>query len=122
MQMHTRDILGVGAAVLAALALPVAAVAQSAEAKAAVDSAKTTGVVGEQADGFLGFVTGGADPALRGAVAEINAGRAQVYREAAAKSGASPEAAGASAYINAVLPRLKPGQFYKPNGGGWVKK
>jgi uncharacterized protein YdbL (DUF1318 family) len=122
MQMYTRDILGVGAAVLAALALPVAAVAQSAEAKAAVDSAKAAGVVGEQADGYLGFVSGAADPALRGAVAEINAGRAQVYREAAGKSGATPEAAGASAYVNAVQPRLKPGQFYKPNGGGWVKK
>ena len=120
--MHNRDILGVGAAVLAALALPTAAVAQSAQAKAAVDSAKAAGVVGEQADGFLGFVTASPDPALKTAVAEINAGRAQVYREAAAKSGASPEAAGASAYINAVLPRLKPGQFYKPNGGGWVKK
>jgi uncharacterized protein YdbL (DUF1318 family) len=120
--MHTRNILGVGAAVLAALALPVAAVAQTAQAKAAVDTAKAAGIVGEQADGFLGFVSGAADPALRSAVAEINAGRAQVYREAAAKSGATPEAAGASAFVNAVMPRLKPGQYYKPNGGGWVKK
>ncbi len=120
--MQTRNILGVGAAVLAALALPVAAAAQSASAKAAVDSAKSAGIVGEQADGYLGFVTGAADPALRQAVAEINAGRAEVYREAAAKSGASPEAAGASAFVNAIQPRLKPGQFYKPNGGGWVRK
>jgi len=120
--MQTRDILGVGAAVLAALALPVAAVAQAAQAKAAVDAAKAAGVVGEQADGFLGFVTAAADPALRAAVAEINAGRAAVYREAAAKSGATPVAAGASAYINVIQPRLQPGQYYKPNGGGWVKK
>ena len=120
--MQTRDILGVGAAVMAALALPAAAVAQSAEAKAAVDSAKSAGVVGEQADGYLGFVAGGGDPALRSAVAEINAGRAGVYREAAAKSGATPEAAGASAFVNAIMPRLRPGQYYKPNGGGWVKK
>ena len=93
MQMQTRNILGVGAAVLAALALPVAAVAQSAQAKAAVDSAKGAGIVGEQADGFLGFVTGAADPALRGAVGEINAGRAEVYRQAAAKSGLRRSAA-----------------------------
>jgi uncharacterized protein YdbL (DUF1318 family) len=122
MQMQTRDILGVGAAVLAALALPVAAVAQTAQAKAAVDSAKAAGVVGEQADGFLGFVTGAADPALRSAVAEINAGRAAVYREAAGKSGATPAAAGASAFINAIQPRIAAGQYYKPNGGGWMKK
>lgn len=120
--MQTRDILGVGAAVLAALALPAAAIAQSAEAKAAVDAAKAAGIVGEQSDGFLGFVSGAPDPALRAAVAEINAGRAAVYREAAGKSGASPEAAGASAFVNAIQPRLKPGQFYKPNGGGWQRK
>lgn len=120
--MQTRDILGVGAAVLAALALPVAAVAQSASAKAAVDAAKSAGVVGEQADGFLGFVHGAGDPALSQAVAEINAGRAEVYREAAARSGATPEAAGASAFVTAIQPRLRPGQFYKPNGGGWVRK
>lgn len=120
--MQTRDILGVGAAVLAALALPAAAVAQSAQAKAAVDAAKSAGIVGEQADGFLGFVTGGGDPALRSAVAEINAGRAQVYQEAAARTGASPGAAGASAFTTTIQPRIQPGQFYKPNGGGWVKK
>ena len=120
--MHTRDILGVGAAVAAALALPLPAAAQSAGAKAAVDAAKTAGVVGEQADGYLGFVTGAADPALRSAVDEINAGRSKVYREAAARSGATPQAAGASAFVNAIQPRLRPGEFYKPSGGGWVRK
>lgn len=120
--MHTRNILGVGAAVMAALVLPVAAVAQSASAKATVDSAKAAGLVGEQADGFLGFVTGAADPAVRSAVAEINAGRAQLYREAAAKNGVTPEAAGASAFKQVVESRLRPGEYYKPAGGGWTKK
>jgi uncharacterized protein YdbL (DUF1318 family) len=120
--MQTRDILSVSAAVLAALALPAAALSQTTEAKATVDAAKAAGIVGEQADGFLGFVTASPDPALKTAVAEINAGRAAVYREAAAKTGATPDAAGASAFVNAVAPRLKPGQFYRPNGGGWIKK
>ena len=120
--MQTRDILGVGAAVLAALALPVAAVAQSAQAKAAVDSAKAAGIVGEQADGFLGFVAGGGDPSLKAAVAEINAGRAQVYREAAARNGVSPAAAGASAFSTVIMAKLKPGEYYRPNGGGWTRK
>jgi uncharacterized protein YdbL (DUF1318 family) len=120
--MQTRDILSVSAATLAALALPTAALAQSAQAKALVDSAKDAGIVGEQADGFLGFVTPAADPALKAAVAEINAGRAAVYREAAAKSGATPAAAGASAFVNAILPRLKPGQYYRTADGGWVRK
>src|SRR4051794_10367195 len=112
--MQSRHILSLSAAVLTALALPGAAIAQTAEAKAAVDAAKAAGIVGEQSDGFLGFVTAAADPALKSAVAEINAGRAAVYREAAARSGATPEAAGASAFLNAVQPRLKPGQYYRP--------
>ena len=120
--MQTSTLLAIGAAAAAALLAPVAAQAQSAEAKARVDAARAAGTVGEQADGFLGFVVNVADPALKAAVAEINAGRAQVYREAAARTGATPEAAGASAFINAILPKLPPGQYYRPNGGGWVRK
>jgi uncharacterized protein YdbL (DUF1318 family) len=122
MTMQTRDMLGIGAAVMAALVLPTAAIAQSASSKAAVDAAKAAGIVGEQADGFLGFVIPVADPALKAAVAEINAGRAQLYREAAAKNGVSPEAAGASAFRQVVQAKLNPGEYYKPVGGGWVKK
>lgn len=120
--MQGRDLIGIGAAVMAALVLPSAAIAQSAAAKATVDRAKAAGIVGEQADGFLGFVTAAADGAIRGAVAEINAGRAQLYREAAAKTGVSPEAAGAAAFTQVVQARLKAGEYYKPAGGGWTRK
>ena len=118
--MQARDILGLiaGSAVVVSGA---AAVAQS-DAKARVDAAKAAGIVGEQADGFLGLVTGAADPAVKAAVAEINAGRAQLYREAGAKNGVSPEAAGAAAFNTVVQAKLKPGEFYKPAGGGWVRK
>jgi uncharacterized protein YdbL (DUF1318 family) len=112
--------LSLAAAVLAALALaPAAAVAQ--DAKSVVDAAKAAGIVGEQSDGFLGFVKPG-DAAVKAAVAEINAGRAALYRQAAAKNGVSVEAAGAAAYTTVVQAKLKPGEFYKPNGGGWVRK
>ena len=83
--MHSKDIISISAAVLAALAFPVAAQAQSASTKATVDAAKSAGIVGEQADGFLGFVTGDADPAVKAAVAETNAGRAEIYQQAAAR-------------------------------------
>jgi uncharacterized protein YdbL (DUF1318 family) len=118
--MQSRHLLSFAAAA-ALIAIPAAAVAQSA-AKAIVDSAKAAGIVGEQADGFLGLVTGQADPAVKAAVAEINAGRLALYREAAAKNGVTPEAAGSSAFQGTVMGLLKPGQFYKPAGGGWVKK
>jgi hypothetical protein len=120
--MQGRELIGIGAALMAALALPTAVVAQTAQAKALVDQAKSAGVVGEQADGFLGFVTQPADPAIRQAVAEINAGRAQVYREAAARTGTTVEAAGASAYTQVVQGRIRAGEFFKPAGGGWVRK
>jgi uncharacterized protein YdbL (DUF1318 family) len=119
--MQARDILGLLAGA-AAVGLAGVAVAQTADAKARVDAAKAAGIVGEQADGFLGFVTAAADPALKAAVAEINAGRAQLYRQAAAKNGVSPEAAGAAAFETVVKAKLKAGEFYKPAGGGWVRK
>jgi uncharacterized protein YdbL (DUF1318 family) len=122
MTMHSKDIISISAAVLAALALPVAAQAQSASTKATVDAAKAAGVVGEQADGFLGFVTGAADPAVKAAVAETNAGRAQLYQQAAGKNGVTPAAAGAAAFESVVKAKLRPGEFYKPAGGGWTKK
>lgn len=120
--MNMREILGVGAVLLTVGAAPVVAVAQTAQAKAAVDSAKAAGIVGEQADGFLGFVSGAADPALKSAVAEINAGRAQVYQQAGARSGANPQAAGETAFVQVIMPKLKSGEYYRPHGGGWVKK
>lgn len=119
--MQGRDFFNVGAAVMAALAVtPAAAVAM--DTKAAVDSAKAQGVVGEQADGFLGFVKPSSDPALKAAVAEINEGRAALYREAAAKNGVSVEVAGASAYTQVVQARLKSGEFYRPANGAWTQK
>ncbi len=109
------------AAVLAALAFaPAAAIAM--DAKSAIDAAKTAGVVGEQADGFLGFVKPSADTALKAAVEEINEGRGALYRQAAAKNGVTVEAAGASAYSTVVQLRLKIGEFYKPANGAWVRK
>lgn len=113
--------LSLTAAVLAALALaPAAAIAM--DAKSAVDAAKTAGVVGEQADGFLAFVKPSADTAVKAAVEEINEGRAALYRQAAAKNGVTVEAAGASAYSTVVQLRLKPGEFYKPANGAWIRK
>lgn len=108
----------IAAAAMGAVSLP--ALAQSAAAKAAVDAAKASGVVGEQADGFLGIVSGG-DADLRAAVAEINTGRAAVYKDTAAKTGVTVDAAG-QATAKQLYARLGAGQYWKPLGGGWTKK
>jgi uncharacterized protein YdbL (DUF1318 family) len=109
-----------GAAVT--LSLPVAAVAQATTPKARVDAAKAEGLVGEQSDGFLGFVQPSKDTALLAAVTEINAGRAQLYREAAARTGADPAAAGEAAFRTTVFERLKAGDYYRTPEGRWVRK
>lgn len=96
------------------------AMAQSAAAKAEVDAAKAAGTVGEQADGYLGIVAGG-DAGLRASVAEINTGRAAAYKDIAAKTGVTQDAAG-QATAKQLYSRLAPGQFWKPLDGGWVKK
>ena len=99
---------------------PATAFAQSAAAKAEVDRAKTQGVVGEQADGFLGLVAGG-EPSVRAAMAEINAGRAQAYRDAAARTGVTPEAAG-QATARQLAGRLGPGEYFRTAGGSWERR
>jgi uncharacterized protein YdbL (DUF1318 family) len=98
-----------------------AAWAQSAAAKAAVDAAKAQGLVGEQGDGYLGFVAGSPSGALKAAVDEINAGRAKAYQDIAAKTGASQAAAG-EATAQQLFARLPAGYYYRPLGGAWTRK
>ncbi len=96
--------------------------ADTASAKALIDSAKLRGLVGEQGDGFLGFVQGTAPtPDLQAAVDEINAGRAAVYRETAAKTGVAPDAAG-QAVATQLINKMPIGQYYRPLGGVWTRK
>jgi hypothetical protein len=109
------------AAIPMTVAMTAPAFADLASDKATVDAAKAAGTVGEQADGYLGYVNGSADAATTAAVSAINAGRAGVYRQTAAKSGVTPEAAG-QATGTQLLAKVPPGQFYKPLGGSWTKK
>ena len=96
--------------------------ADTASAKALIDIAKLRGLVGEQGDGFLGLVQGlGTDLDLQAAIDEINAGRAAVFRETAAKTGVSPDAAG-QAVATQLINKLPAGQFYRPMGGVWTRK
>ncbi|MBU4434291.1 MAG: DUF1318 domain-containing protein [Alphaproteobacteria bacterium] len=118
MMRKTLTVLAMGLSLAAAGA--GSALAQSAAAKATVDAAKVQGVVGEQADGYLGIVAGG-DAALREAVTEINTGRAAAYKDIAVKTGVTPEAAG-QATAKQLYSRLAPGQYWKPLDGGWMKK
>src|SRR5882757_5115217 len=102
-------------AALALLLMSAPAFADLASDKATVDAAKAAGTVGEQADGYLGIVSG-ADGAVTAAVNEINAGRRQVYSQTAAKSGVTPDAAGQATGAQ-LIAKVPGGQFFKPIGG-----
>ena len=103
-----------------ALTLASPAFADLASDKVAVDAAKAAGKVGEQADGYLGIVSG-ADAATSAAVDDINAGRRAVYGQTAAKSGVTPDAAGQATGAQ-LIAKTPPGQYIKPLGGSWTKK
>jgi hypothetical protein len=109
-----------GAAVIGLAAAPLTTYAQTSADKAAVDAGKAEGVVGEQADGYLGVVKGG-DASLAASVAAINKGRAQVYAGIAAKTGVSVENAAAAAG-ETLIGKTPPGQYYKTAAGGWARK
>lgn len=106
----------------AALMLSAApAFADLAADKTAIDAAKAAGTVGEQADGYLGFVSGSGDAAVSAAVKDINDGRAGVYAQTAAKSGTTRDAAGQATGAQ-LIAKTPAGQYIKPMGGAWTKK
>ena len=98
-----------------------AALSQTPAQKAQVEAAKSTGVVGEMGDGYLGFVSTTADAGLKAAVTEINTGRAALYAQTAAKTGVTAEAAG-QATARQLYDRIPAGQWDKPLGGNWTRK
>ncbi len=122
MMRHLLIALTFGSALSLGAALAAgSASAQSAAAASAVGAAKSAGQVGEQGDGFLGLVSASAPPAVQSAVAEINAGRAQAYRDIAAKTGVSEQAAG-EATARQLIGRVAPAGWIKPLGGSWTRK
>ena len=78
--------------------------------------------VGEQADGYLGFVAPQDDPGLTAAVAEINTARARLYAETARRHGVSPEVAGVAAAKALFETKLRPGDYYRDATGVWRRK
>jgi uncharacterized protein YdbL (DUF1318 family) len=122
---NTFTALAAGLALAAAIVPAAPALAQSnaelAAAKSVVDAGKARGIVGEQGDGLLGFVSASSDTQLNAAVATINAGRADAYRQIAAKTGVS-EINAAQAAAQQVISRLPSGYYYRPLDGGWTRK
>ncbi|MET0270321.1 MAG: YdbL family protein [Sphingomonas sp.] len=111
---HARRAAIIAVALLAA----GAAVAQSDDS--AVSQAKSSGIVGEQADGYLGFAKSPPGD-VKAAVDAINIKRRQIYTEIAAKQGATVQEVAAARGCDQLSRRVQPGQVYK-GAGGWETK
>ncbi|WP_296815576.1 DUF1318 domain-containing protein [Brevundimonas sp.] len=124
-------LIGAGLAA-AALAAPAVVSAASAavtrqDARTIINQAKTAGIVGEMADGYLGVrVEAQMTAQIRAAMAEINGGRAELYRQAAVAAGAGDIATGtAAAGASSFQQRfgsIPAGQWYRDSGGVWRQK
>lgn len=120
--MSFRKFFVVAAAIAALGVAAGAAFAQTPAQKAVIDAAKSQGVVGEQADGELGFRVASSDATLTQAVQATNAARRAAYARTAQAAGTTPEVAGARAFETIVLPRISSGQWYRNAQGQWVQR
>lgn len=103
-------------AIVALLAAPAAYAAS-----AAIEAAKAAGVIGEQVDGYLGFVSGEGDAALRAEVDENNIQRRNLYTQTAQQQGVSVDAVAQIAGARQVE-RAPAGQYVKDSTGAWIRK
>ena len=83
---------------------------------------RATGAVGEQANGYLGIVGGGASPALRAQVNAINVRRRASYTDLAARRRVTIEEVGATMACELFATAVKPGQYYRLADGIWRQR
>lgn len=119
-----------GAAMLAVATMALPSIAPSfsvptaearASSKAIVDQAKAAGTVGEQADGYLGFVTGSVSADVRAAVNDINIQRKNAYTRMSRDKGESVDNV-AKVFALEIIGRVPSGQMVRDANGNWQRK
>jgi uncharacterized protein YdbL (DUF1318 family) len=119
MSRRAKIILGLGFALTAIVGGVTIAAAQGAEASV-VASARASGLVGEQSDGYLGFVkTPSAE--LKSAVDAVNIKRRAIYTEIAAKQNATVQEVATARGCDQLAKRVAPGEWYSV-GGSWAQR
>ena len=83
--------------------------------------AKDQGLIGEQMDGYLGFVTNNADSEVRALVQQVNEERRKRYEEIAANNGIQVSQVAALAYEQAVQ-ATQAGNYVQNLNGQWQRK
>ena len=118
MNRRLKLILAAGIAVAAVVGGTGVAYAWFQDASAQL---RSTGKVGEQADGYLGVV-GSADASLRAQVDAINIQRRAYYTDLAGKRGAKIEEVAATTACELFRTRVGPGQYYRGTDGIWRQR
>lgn len=95
--------------------VPASAFAES------LDQAKSSGLLGEKADGYLGLVDPGASASVKALMDDINQKRRAEYSQIAQKNGTDLQAVEVLAGQKAIA-KTPAGQFVQSQTGGWVKK
>ena len=103
------------ALLLSLLAFPVSAMALT------LDEAKTSGLVGEQSDGYLGSVAANATAEVKAVLADINAKRKAKYEQIAKENNSDLRTVEALAGKK-LIEKTAPGNYVKVDDGSWTKK
>ena len=82
---------------------------------------KADGLIGEQANGYIGLVTQNAPANIKKLINEVNAKRKAGYQEIAAKQGTSLESVELVGG-NTAIGKTLPGNYIRDASGTWRKK
>ena len=88
---------------------------------AAAAQLRATGLVGEQADGYMGLV-GSASSEVRAQVDAINIQRRAYYTDLASRRRATIEEVAAATACSLFASRVGPGQYYRLTDGVWRRR
>jgi uncharacterized protein YdbL (DUF1318 family) len=84
-----------------------------------LEQARAQGLVGEQADGFVGVVS--STPETEALAASVNAQRRAAYADIASRNGTTADAV-AAVTAERVIARLPRGSWVRDSTGAWVRK
>jgi uncharacterized protein len=105
----------------AALLGATASSAVYAQRDPAYQSAREGGLIGEKADGYLGFVSA-PSPAIKALVDDLNIKRKAAYTKEAAANGATVEEMALRNGCRLIAERTVAGEKYQLPGGGWATR
>jgi len=105
---------------IVAMSLTMLAAGASSAWSADIRTAKASGQIGEQRNGYLGIVSAASDD-VQALVQEINQKRKAIYQRIASKNGSSLQTIEIMAGKKAIQ-KTQQGQFIRSSSGEWVKK